>query len=107
MANITFIESNGTVHRCDIPTGWSLMKGAVNQGVPGIVAECGGACVCATCHIQVAPEWQDRLPAIEALERDTLDFALDPGEGSRLACQITVRPELEGLVVHVPAEQAG
>lgn len=107
MALVTFIEPNGTEHRAEIPNGWSLMKGAVHQGVPGIVAECGGACVCATCHIYIDPGWRERLPPMDSLERDTIEFALGVSADSRLSCQLTVAPAFDGLVVRVPAAQAG
>lgn len=81
------------------------MRGAVHHGIPGIVAECGGACACATCHVYVDEAWKDRLQPMQDLERDTIEFALDVRENSRLACQITVQPELDGLIVRMPETQ--
>ena len=106
MAHITFIEANGTEHRTDLPATGSLMQGAVHQNIPGIVAECGGACVCATCHVYVSPEWMDRLEPPSAHELDMLEFTNAPRQpGSRLSCQIKLSEALSGLVVTVPATQ--
>lgn len=106
MTKIRYVEFDGPTHTIDVEDGWSVMKGAVFNGVPGIDAECGGACACATCHVYVDPEWIDCLPVPEQQERDTLEFAMEAREGSRLACQITVTPELEGLVVRMPEAQS-
>jgi 2Fe-2S ferredoxin len=83
------------------------MEGGRDAGVEGIVAECGGACSCSTCHVYVHREWVDLLPPQESMEEDMLDFApaMDP-QRSRLGCQIRVTAELDGLVVEVPEEQA-
>lgn len=105
MPNITFIESNGTEHLVSIPVGWSLMKGAIHHGIPGILAECGGACVCATCHVYVTQDWHSILAPMGPLERDTIEFALDASNDSRLSCQLTVVPKFDGLVIHLPAAQ--
>ena len=82
------------------------MRAAVSNGVPGIDAECGGACACATCHVYIQPEWLDRVGPAQGGEREMLDFALDVRGGSRLACQITVSPQLNGLVVGMPVAQS-
>jgi len=105
MPRITYIESGGAVHVVDVPSGLSVMEGAVENLVPGIVADCGGACACATCHVYVDPEWSARLPAVQELEADMLDFAWEPNDSSRLSCQLKVTPEMDGLVVRIPAEQ--
>ena len=105
MARITYIEHGGTEHAVDVPNGLSLMEGAVRFAIAGIDGDCGGACACATCHVYVDPAWLAKLPAMNELERDMLDFAFDVNERSRLACQIKVSPALEGLVVHTPARQ--
>ena len=81
------------------------MLAAVNNNVPGIVAECGGACSCATCHVHVDPDWYDRLPPPQDMEKDMLEFAIDPDETSRLSCQISITEELDGLVVRTPESQ--
>jgi len=105
MPRITYIESGGAAHVVDVPAGLSVMEGAVENLVPGIVADCGGACACATCHVYVDPEWSARLPAVQELEADMLDFAWEPNDSSRLSCQLKVTPEMDGLVVRIPAEQ--
>ena len=107
MPKITYIEHTGDAHTIDVPVGNSVMEGGRNAGIEGIVAECGGACSCSTCHVYVHVEWIDRLPPRESMEDDMLEFApgLDPGR-SRLSCQIRVTAALDGLVVDVPAEQA-
>lgn len=105
MVCITFTFPDGTSENIAIDPGTSLMEGAVRGGVEGIDADCGGALSCATCHVRVAPEWVSRLPPPSEDEREMLEFAVDPGPGSRLSCQIVIAPELEGLVVGVPASQ--
>ncbi|MCI1047033.1 2Fe-2S iron-sulfur cluster-binding protein [Caballeronia zhejiangensis] len=106
MTKIHYIEFDGSTHSVDVEDGWSVMKGAVFNGVPGIDAECGGACACATCHVYVDSDWIDRVPSAEQQERDTLEFALEAQVGSRLSCQIKVTPELDGLVVRMPEAQS-
>ena len=106
MAKITYIEHNGTVHEIDVKPGMTVMEGARDNGVPGIDAYCGGACACSTCHVYVAADWVDRLPARDPMEEDMLDFAYEPDPlRSRLTCQIKVTPELDGLVVNLPERQ--
>ena len=106
MAKITYIEHNGTAHEIDVKPGMTVMEGARDNGVPGIDADCGGACACSTCHVYVAAEWVDRLPPKDPMEEDMLDFAWQPDpERSRLTCQIKVTPELDGLVVNLPERQ--
>ncbi len=84
----------------------AIMEGARDNGVPGIEADCGGACACSTCHVYVATDWVDRLPPRDPMEEDMLDFAYEPDpERSRLTCQIKVTPELDGLVVNLPERQ--
>ena len=78
MAKITYIEHNGTAHEIDVKPGMTVMEGARDNGVPGIDADCGGACACSTCHVYVAPEWVDRLPPKDPMEEDMLDFAWQP-----------------------------
>ena len=106
MAKITYIEHNGTRHTVEVPNGLTVMEGARDNNIPGIEADCGGACACSTCHVYVDPEWVDRLPPKEAMEEDMLDFAWAPDpERSRLTCQIRVTDELDGLVVQMPEKQ--
>ncbi len=104
MPKIVYIEANGREHPVDVPESWTLMEGAVNA-VPGIDADCGGACACATCHVYVDPQWLERLGPRNDMERSMLEFAEDVRPSSRLACQIKVTAELEGLIVRTPASQ--
>lgn len=106
MAKITYVEFNGTEHVVDVPNGHTVMEGARDNGIPGIDADCGGACACSTCHVYVAPTWVEKLPSKEAMEEDMLDFAFQPdAERSRLTCQIKVTDALDGLVVNLPEKQ--
>lgn len=105
MAKITYIEHGGTEHNVDVPAGLSVMEGAKRFAVSGIDGDCGGACACGTCHVYVQNGGFERLPPMEELERDMLDFAFDVQPNSRLACQIKVNDGLDGLVVQAPARQ--
>jgi 2Fe-2S ferredoxin len=105
MPKITYIEHGGTPHTVDVPVGLTVMEGAVNNNIPGIDADCGGACACSTCHVYVDPAWVDKLPPREDMEADMLDFAFEPNERSRLTCQVKVTAELDGLVVQMPEKQ--
>jgi 2Fe-2S ferredoxin len=105
MPRITYIEHNGTEHTVEVAVGLTVMEGAVNSNVPGIDADCGGACACSTCHAYVNPDWVAKLPAREDMEEDMLDFAYEPNERSRLTCQIEVTPEMDGLVLQLPEKQ--
>jgi 2Fe-2S ferredoxin len=105
MPKITYIEHNGTEHVVEVAEGLSVMEGAVKNSIPGIDADCGGACACSTCHVYVDPAWLDKLPAKESMEEDMLDFAYEPKENSRLTCQLKVTPALDGLVVRMPEKQ--
>jgi 2Fe-2S ferredoxin len=105
MARITYIEFDGTPHEADVPAGLSVMEGAIDNNIPGIEAECGGACSCATCHVYVDPGWAEATGSPQHTEQDMLEFALDPQETSRLSCQIEVTDKLDGLVVRLPETQ--
>jgi 2Fe-2S ferredoxin len=106
MAKITYIGADGTRYEVEAENGSTVMENAIRNGVPGIEAECGGACACATCHVYVAEEWREKTGSPEPMEEDMLDFAYDLRPNSRLSCQIQVTDELDGLVVTVPARQA-
>ncbi len=106
MARITYITFDGTTYEVDAAPGSTVMENAVRNDIPGIDAECGGACACATCHVYVEPEWMEAVGPAEPMEEDMLDFAYDVRPNSRLSCQIKVTPELDGLVVHTPERQA-
>jgi len=105
MAKITFVDHGGTARTVEAESGSTVMEAAIHNGVPGIDAECGGACACATCHVYVDPEWMEEVGLPEPMEEDMLDFASDIRPNSRLSCQIRIRPELDGLVVRTPARQ--
>jgi 2Fe-2S ferredoxin len=105
MPKITYIEHNGTEHTVDVAAGLTVMEGAVNNNIPGIDADCGGACACSTCHAYVDPEWVGKLPDREDMEVDMLDFAFEPNERSRLTCQVKVTAEMDGLVLQLPEKQ--
>ena len=106
MAFVTYVEHDGTRHRVDVPVGESVMRGAINNMIDGIVAECGGGLACATCHCYVDDEWLDRVGTPSEAEHEMLEFsATETKPGSRLSCQITVRDALDGLVVYLPESQ--
>lgn len=105
MAKITFIQPDGTSQIVEAKVGQTVMEAARLENIPGIEAECGGACACATCHVYIAEEWRDKTGTPSEMEEDMLDFAFDVREESRLSCQIKVTEDLDGLVVQVPAKQ--
>ena len=105
MAKITFIQHNGTEQTVEAIPGMSVMEAAVKNLVPGIDADCGGACACATCHVYVEPDWLGKVGARNPMEEDMLDFAFDVRDNSRLSCQIKVSDALDGLRVTVPEKQ--
>ena len=106
MTKLSIIAFDGTRHELEVQTGSTVMENAVRNSVPGIEAECGGACACATCHVYVDEAWTAAVGAPEAMEDDMLDFAYDVRPTSRLSCQIKMSDALDGLVVHVPERQA-
>lgn len=105
MPKITYIEHNGKSHVVEVLNGLSVMEGAVQNNIPGIDADCGGSCACATCHVYVDEKWFSKLPNKEDAEEDMLDMAFEPNKSSRLTCQITVIDDLDGLVVKMPSKQ--
>ncbi len=106
MAKITYIEHNGTEHVIEVANGLTVMEGARDNNVPGIEADCGGACACSTCHCYVDAAWVEKLPAKDDMESDMLDFAWEPDVvRSRLTCQIKVTDALDGLIVNLPEKQ--
>jgi ferredoxin, 2Fe-2S len=106
MPKITFIDHGGTARSVEAETGSTVMEAAIRHSVPGIEAECGGACACATCHVYVADEWTNVVGKPAPMEEDMLDFAFDVRATSRLSCQIRITAELDGLTVNTPAKQA-
>ena len=105
MPKITYIEHNGTEHTVDLAEGLTIMEGAVNNGIPGIEGDCGGACACSTCHVYVDPAWTDKVKEQEEMEVDMLDFAFEPKENSRLGCQLPVTAQMDGMIVRMPEKQ--
>ena len=106
MAIIKYIEHDGKEHEVNVASGLSVMEGAVHNDIPGIDADCGGACACATCHIYVDEKWFNKLPSRSEAEQDMLDMAIEPNKFSRLGCQITVNDDLDGMVVKMPSKQS-
>jgi ferredoxin, 2Fe-2S len=106
MTKLTFIAFDGTRFDVDAVNGSTVMENAIKNAVPGIDAECGGACACATCHVYVDDAFIDVVGKPQAMEEDMLDFAFDVRPTSRLSCQIKVSDAIEGLVVSIPERQA-
>lgn len=105
MPKITFIEHNGTEHTVEIESGISVMECALKKNIPGIDADCGGACACATCHVYVDPSWANKVDPKQEIEDSMIEFAIDPQETSRLSCQIKITDALDGLIVRIPKSQ--
>jgi 2Fe-2S ferredoxin len=105
MPKITFIEHDGKTTTVEAANGSTVMENAIRNGIPGIVAECGGACSCATCHVHVDEAWMEKVGKPSPMEEDMLDFAFDVRPTSRLSCQIKMTDELDGIVVQTPEKQ--
>ena len=105
MAKIKYIEHNGKEHVVDVKPGMSVMEGAVKNLIPGIDADCGGACACATCHVYVDQAWTAKIEPMQEMEKTMLDFAEGVEQNSRLSCQIKVTEALDGFVVRMPKSQ--
>jgi 2Fe-2S ferredoxin len=105
MPKITFIEPGGGRREINAPLGLTLMEAARQHGVQGVVAQCGGACACATCHVYVDPTWLARLGPREEMEEGMLETAWEPRENSRLSCQVHITADMDGLQVTVPQRQ--
>lgn len=105
MPIITYVEFDGTQHRIDVQPGHSLMEGAVKNGVPGIEADCGGACACATCHVLIDLNWGEKISAPSVMEESMLEFAVGATPESRLSCQVEVTDALDGMIVRLPENQ--
>ena len=106
MVKITFIDAAGTARTVDGEVGSTVMETAIKNGIPGIEAECGGACACSTCHVYVDELWREKTGEPSPMEEDMLDFAFEVKPNSRLSCQLKVREDLEGLIVRTPERQA-
>ena len=101
MPKVIYITPKGVRHEVDVESGYSVMEGAINNNIEGIVAECGGACACATCHSYIDEAWSDKMPAMDDMEDSMLEAAYDRRANSRLTCQLEMTDEWDGLIVHV------
>ena len=106
MPKITYKDKDGVSKTIEVENGLSVMEGAIQNDIPGIDADCGGAMACATCHVYVEEKWLDKLPKPEEGETDMIDMAFEPKKNSRLSCQITVTDDLDGLIVTTPEKQS-
>jgi len=105
VAKITYIQFDGAETTVEVKTGLSVMEGAIKNNIPGIDADCGGACACATCHVYVDDAWRETTGEPSAMEESMLDFADNVEPNSRLSCQIRVGDDLDGLIVRLPESQ--
>ena len=101
MAKIIYVDHEGTERAIEATNGESVMETAIKNSIPGIDADCGGACACATCHSYVDEAWLDKIPEMDDMEDSMLDAAYERKDNSRLTCQIEVNDKLDGLVIHV------
>ena len=106
MTKINYIEHNGNEHEIDVQDGLTVMEGAIQNNIPGIDADCGGAMACATCHVYVEEKWLNKISKAEDAEVDMIDMAHEPKKNSRLSCQLIVSDELDGLIVTTPEKQS-
>jgi 2Fe-2S ferredoxin len=107
MPRITFVQPDGTRHTIDAESGRTGMDAARGLGIPGLRGECGGQCLCSTCHCYVDEQWLGRLPPRHPEEENLIDFVWEPREASRLTCQLVITDAMDGLVLHVPEYQIG
>jgi 2Fe-2S ferredoxin len=105
MPKITFVSHDGNPQDVNVTSGTTVMQAAIDNGIDSIVAECGGACSCATCHVYVDDAWAQKVPAVGDVEKDMIECVLEPQENSRLSCQVVVDDSLDGLVVRLPEKQ--
>ncbi len=105
MPTVTYVQPDGSREEIQVENGSTVMQGAVDNMVPGVLADCGGTCSCATCHCYVDEAWIDKVGEPDEIESDMLTFVVDPKDNSRLTCQIMVTEQLDGLVVYVPDAQ--
>jgi len=101
MPKVIYVTTDGTRHAVEVENGYSVMEGAINNNIDGIVAECGGACACATCHAYIDEAWLDKMPEMDDMEDSMLDAAYERKDNSRLTCQLEMNDAWDGLVVHV------
>jgi 2Fe-2S ferredoxin len=106
MPIVNYVSASGTSRKVDVPSGTSVMQGALNHKVEGILGECGGNCMCATCHVYVDPSFLNRIPAATDNEKFMLSIAAEgPDTNSRLSCQIKMSEDLDGIIVRLPGKQ--
>ncbi len=105
MPQVIYIQADGGQFEVDVPIGNTVMEGAIDNGIDGILAECGGSCTCATCHVYVDEAWTDKVGEPGEFEQDLLEMVLEPAANSRLSCQIKIGEEHEGLIVKLPSSQ--
>ncbi len=106
MPKVTYMSPAGVSHEVDVPVGTTVMQGAVKNGIDGIVAECGGVCMCSTCHVFVEESFLGKLPPAQDTEEAVLEIAAEERQpNSRLSCQIKMTDALDGFVVHLPKRQ--
>lgn len=105
MAQVTFISFDGNSQEVNVEPGTSVMQAAIDNGVDGILADCGGSCSCATCHCYVEESWVSKVEPASEIEQEMLECVVDPEETSRLSCQVIMSDELDGLVVRLPKSQ--
>lgn len=101
MPKVIFVLSDGERREVEVENGYSVMEAAINNNIDGIVAECGGACACATCHSYIDEAWLDKMPEMDDMEDSMLDAAYERKDNSRLTCQLEMNDSWDGLVVHV------
>ena len=106
MPKIIYKDNQGNSKIIEVENGLSVMEGAIQNDIPGIDADCGGAMACATCHVYVEEKWFSKLPKAEEAEVDMIDMAYEPKKNSRLSCQLIVSEELDGLIVTTPSKQS-
>ena len=106
MPKITYIDHQGSTRTVEGELGSTVMETAIKNAIPGIEAECGGACACATCHVYIEEAWREAVGEPSPMEQDMLDFGYDVRSNSRLSCQIKVVAEFDGLIVRTPERQA-
>jgi len=105
MPKVIYIEYSGKEHQIDLSIGFSIMEGAIKNSIPGIDADCGGSCACATCHVYVDEKYLSKIPTAQEAEKDMLDFVNETNNSSRLSCQIMMNNELDGIIVRMPKKQ--
>ena len=106
MTKVIYKDFKGNSKTIEVENGLSVMEGAIQNEIPGIDADCGGAMACATCHVYLKDEWLNKIPKAEDAEVDMIDMAYEPKKNSRLSCQLIVTDELDGLIVTTPAKQS-